>query len=64
MFRDLNGYVPRREPLPPRPKYKPLTPKQEKVLVWVIGFNLLMALFGPFCGSSVIDAMIAGFRAL
>jgi hypothetical protein len=64
MFRDLNGYLPRREPLPQRPKFEPLTPRQESVLMWVLGFNLLMALLGPFCGSSVVEAIVSVIRAL
>lgn len=55
MFRDLNEYRPRRD-LPPKPKYKPLTRKQENVVLWVIGFNAAMLILGPFCGSSVVEA--------
>lgn len=64
MFRDLNGYLPRREPLPPRPKYEPLTKRQENVLMWVLAFNLLMALFAPFCGSSLVEALASLFRSI
>jgi hypothetical protein len=55
MFRDLNGYLPRREQLPPRPKFEPLTPRQESVLMWVIGFK-------PVDGASRTILRIVGCR--
>jgi hypothetical protein len=60
MFRDLNEYRPRR-PEPPDRKPQQLTRKQENVIFTVIFFNVVMALFGPFCGSSVIEAVISVF---
>lgn len=63
MFRDLNSYQPRREPQPEK-KYQQLTPKQERLLLLVLAFNLLMVLVGPFCGSSVVDGVVSLFRLL
>ncbi|MGV2162867.1 hypothetical protein ACQZ4Y_21240 [Rhizobium sp. L80/93] len=63
MFRDLNAYQPRREP-PPERKYKQLTPKQERILLMAIAFNLVMALFAPFCGSTLLDGVVSLFRLL
>ncbi len=61
MFRDLNAYQPRREPQPER-KYKQLTPKQERILLIVIAFNLVLSLFAPFCGSTLVDGLVSLFR--
>jgi hypothetical protein len=62
MFRDLNQYRSHRE-FPPQPNYKPPTRKQEMMIVWVIGFNLIMVLLGPFCGSSVVEVAVSVFQA-
>jgi len=63
MFRDLNSYQPRREPQPEK-KYRQLTAKQERLLIIVLAFNLLMALVGPFCGSSVLEGIVSLFWLL
>jgi hypothetical protein len=57
MFRDLGNYHPRQEK-PARPANR-LTPAQERLVVWVLGFNLLMLVLGPFCGSSVIEGLLS-----
>jgi type II secretory pathway component PulM len=62
MFRDLNAYQPRKEPPRPKKKYRQLTPREEKLLIFVIAFNLLVTLFSPFCGSTVVDGVISLFR--
>lgn len=62
MFRDLNAYQPRKEPPRPEKKYRQLTRREEKLLILVIAFNLLMALFAPFCGSTVVDGVISLLR--
>lgn len=62
MFRDLNGYQPRKEPPRPERQYRQLSPKEERLLIVVIGFNLLVALFAPFCGSTVLDGVVSMFR--
>ncbi|WFS04145.1 hypothetical protein [Rhizobium tumorigenes] len=63
MFRDLNAYQPRREP-PPERKYKQLTPKQERTLLIAIAFNLVLALFAPFCGSTLVEGLLSLFRLI
>ncbi|MDE1158497.1 MAG: hypothetical protein PW791_09490 [Neorhizobium sp.] len=57
MFRDLGSYHPR--PQKPEPPARRLTPAQERLVVWVLGFNVLMLVLGPFCGSSVVEAVLS-----
>lgn len=58
MFVDFRDQPPP-PPWPPTPPPRRISRREEKVLTWVIGFNLLMLLFGPLAGSSVIDALVA-----
>lgn len=55
MFRDLNGYYFR----PERPKEsRKLSRLQEKVVIWILAFNLVAAIVAPIGGASVIEALI------
>lgn len=60
MFRDLGSYQYR--PQKPEPPERRLTPAQERLVIWVLGFNVLMLVLGPFCGSSVVEAAISLFH--
>lgn len=43
-------------PQPPKPR---LTARQQKVMVWIIGFNVVMLLFGPLAGTTLLQAIWA-----
>lgn len=52
MFRDLNGYYER--PDRPRPALK-LTPSQEKLVLFVVLFNILVLVVAPIGGVSMLE---------
>lgn len=55
MFRDLNGYYSR----PERPKQpRKLSRREEKLVIWILVFNLVAAIVAPIGGASVIEALI------
>lgn len=60
MFVDFSDPIPppRWEPEPRRPE---LGAREEKVLLWLVGANLLMLLLAPLAGASVIHALLALF---
>lgn len=60
MFLDLQGYY-RRQPDPPpeNPPRPELSVAQQKLLVWLICFNLLLLLVAPIGGATVVDALLA-----
>jgi hypothetical protein len=58
MFRDLNDYRVRREP-PQRKPHVSLTPRQQKILVYALVFELFFLFIAPVCGASLIDAIVA-----
>lgn len=60
MFLDTKNLGPRPEPLPERPRPK-LSPRQEKTLVWILTFNLLLMLIAPIGGATVINGIVALF---
>lgn len=43
---------------PPRPEPR-LTAGEQKVMMWIIGFNVAMLLFGPLAGTTLLQAMWA-----
>lgn len=61
MFRDLNEYRARREPLPRRPSVS-LTWRQQKILMYAVLVELFLLFVAPICGASVIEALFAVFR--
>jgi hypothetical protein len=63
MFRDLGDYRIRREPPRKRPQIS-LTPLQQKLLAYALGFELFFLFVAPICGASVIDALVAIVRSL
>jgi hypothetical protein len=60
MFLDLNNYTPPPEPPADRGQ-EPLTPRQQKTLIWIVGLNLLLLFVAPIGGATIISAMIALF---
>lgn len=61
MFLDLKSYGPRPEPWPPKDKRPQLTPRAQKILLWIIGFNVIVLTIAPIGGATVIDAAVAVF---
>jgi len=61
MFRDLNEYRARREPLPRRPPVS-LTWRQQKILMYAVLVELFLLFVAPIFGASVIEALFAVFR--
>lgn len=61
MFVDHNAWPPP-EPWRPRPSQRRMTPRQERLIAWIIGFNLLMLLFGPLAGATVFEGIMALLR--
>ncbi|AYD00689.1 hypothetical protein NCHU2750_12980 [Neorhizobium sp. NCHU2750] len=57
MFRDLNGYYSGPEK-PERPRNK-LTPRQEKILLSVLIFNIIALVVAPIGGVSIIELFFA-----
>jgi hypothetical protein len=49
------GWSPRPEP-PRRPR---LTPRQERLLLWLLAANALILLIAPLGGSTVVHALVA-----
>jgi hypothetical protein len=61
MFVDLPHYW--SPPEPPRRRQPPkLTKRQEKVLGWIIGFNLVMLFVAPLAGVTMFDVVLALLR--
>ncbi len=60
MFLDLNNYTPPPEPPADRGP-QPLTPRQQKTLMWIVGVNLILLFVAPIGGATIISAMIALF---
>jgi hypothetical protein len=54
MFRDLNGYYPRPD-RPERPRR--LTARQEKVMIAILCFNVLVLIIAPIGGVSMIEVL-------
>ncbi len=42
------------KPVPPR-----VSPRQERVLMWVVGLNLLLLFVAPIAGGSLIHLLVA-----
>lgn len=56
MFVEGGSYAPGKPPAPRRP---PLTPRQERIVLWVIAANALILLIAPVGGSTVVHAVLA-----
>lgn len=50
------GWKPTPEPLPLRPT---LTPRQERVVLWMLAVNALLLLIAPIGGATIVHAIIA-----
>ncbi|WP_174297998.1 hypothetical protein [Sphingomonas bacterium] len=61
MFLDHNGWPPP-EPWRPKPPRRRITVRQERMIAWIIGFNLLMLLLGPLAGATVFEGVVALLR--
>jgi len=63
MYRDLEGYY-RQQPEPPqrKPQYRQLSMREQKVLLWVLVFNAVLALVAPIGGATVISGVLALFH--
>lgn len=63
MYRDLEGYY-RQQPEPPqrKPQYRQLSMREQKVLLWVLVFNAVLALVAPIGGATVISGALALFH--
>lgn len=60
MFLDLEDYWPPQEPIRPAPERKPaLSKRSEKVLLGVVGVNLLFVLIAPIAGATFVDVALA-----
>lgn len=62
MYRDLGGSYGRRRSREPEKRPPHLSGRQQALLMWVIGIELLLLFIAPIGGSSIIDAIsyIAG----
>jgi hypothetical protein len=56
MFVDLPHYWSPPEPQRPRPR---LTERQQKVMGWIIGFNVMMLFLAPIAGITIFDVLLA-----
>jgi hypothetical protein len=54
MFRDLHGYYP--GPEKPKPARR-LTPREEKIGISILAFNILAMILAPIGGVSVLEAL-------
>ncbi|WP_419896034.1 hypothetical protein [Roseomonas sp. USHLN139] len=60
MFLDLPGGGPPRPPeLPPPPR---LSPQRQRLLLWIIGLNVLLLLVAPIGGATLITGLLALLR--
>ena len=57
MFVDFHNRWPPPEPWEPPPPPR-ITPRGERLVAWIIGLNLLMLVFGPLAGATLIDAIL------
>ncbi|TPW26918.1 hypothetical protein [Pararhizobium mangrovi] len=62
MFLDLKNYDPPPEPWHPEPQKKGLSPRGEKVLLWLLFLNFLMLLIAPIGGATIVQGIIAIFQ--
>lgn len=60
MFLDLDDYWPPHDPIWPGPERRPaLSKRSERVLLGVVGANLLLVLAAPIAGVTFVDMVIA-----
>ena len=62
MFLDVREPWPHPEPWRPKRSEPAITKRGERVIAWVVGFNLVMLVLGPLAGATVVEALIALFR--
>jgi hypothetical protein len=63
VFLDLDNYWPPQEPIRPGPERRPtLSKRRERVLLGVVGVNLLFVLAAPIAGVTFIDVVLALFK--
>ncbi|WP_242096091.1 MULTISPECIES: hypothetical protein [unclassified Sphingomonas] len=61
MFLDLHNAWPPPEPWSP-PSRPRMTKTRERMIGWLLGFNLLMLLVGPLAGASVLEILVPLFK--
>jgi hypothetical protein len=58
MFMDFRGdWPPQWEPTPPEPPRR-LSKQGQRVVGGLVGFNILLLLFGPIAGATLLDPVI------
>jgi hypothetical protein len=62
MFVDFQNGWPPPDPWEPKPAPPRMSKRAETLTTWIIGFNLVMLLVGPFAGATVFDAVMALFH--
>ena len=62
MFVDFSNAWPPPGPWEPDKSRARLTKRQERLVAWIIGVNLLLLLVAPLGGSTVVDAVVALLR--
>ncbi|MFD1745426.1 hypothetical protein ACFSE1_08150 [Rhizobium helianthi] len=59
MFLDLKNYNPKPEPPRQEPARPNLTVRQQKLLAWIICFNVLLLLVAPIGGATAIQGILS-----
>ena len=62
MFVDFSNQGPAPGPWDPNPSRIRLTKRQERMVAWIIGLNLVMLLVAPLGGSTLVEAAVMLFR--
>ena len=61
MFVDFQDWPPPPSDPEPRPEPRRMTPRDERVLLWLIGANLVLVALAPIAGGSVLQLVWALF---
>jgi hypothetical protein len=65
MFLDLRDPQPPHEPWNPPPRRQPqLSKRNERMVLGLVGLNVLMLLLAPIAGATLLDVAIALIRAM
>ena len=62
MFVDFRSDWHQPGPWEPKPARARLTKRQERVIGWIVGVNLVMLLVAPLGGSTLVEALVALLR--
>lgn len=58
MFVDLPGHWPPEDPRPEPPERR-LSVREQKVLIWLLGVNVLLFLIAPIGGATLVQFLVA-----